>query len=103
MQVHRSVLLCLILSSFAPAQSTELAPNENLVVDGVPKIPVSLAETVERYSNFRSANLTSWHPMQREMLIATRFADVSEIHLVKMPAGARSQLTFYPDAVTNAQ
>src|SRR5207253_490510 len=70
---------------------------------GVPKIPTSLAETVERYSNFRAATLTSWHPTRREMLIATRFADVSEIHRVQMPGGARSQLTFYPDAVTNAQ
>jgi Tol biopolymer transport system component len=37
------------------------------------------------------------------MLIATRFADVSEIHRVTMPGGARSQLTFYPDAVSSAQ
>lgn len=103
MLVLRGLLACLILTSFAPAQSQEVVPNENLIVDGVPKIPASLADTVERYSNFRSANLTSWHPTQREMLIATRFADVPEIHLVKMPAGARSQLTFYPDAVTNAQ
>ena len=69
----------------------------------MPKIPATLADSVERYSNFRGANLTSWHPMRREMLIATRFADVSEIHRVTLPGGARSQLTFYPDAVTSAQ
>ena len=106
MQVLRKLILCLILSGFAvlvAAQSGEVVPNENLVLEGVPKIPTSLAETVERYSNFRSANLASWHPASREMLIATRFADVSEIHRVQMPRGARSQLTFYPDAVTNAQ
>src|SRR5437588_787327 len=106
MQVLRRLILCLILSGFAilvAAQSGEVVPNENLVAEGVPKIPTSLAETVERYSNFRAANLTNWHPTRREMLIATRFADVSEIHRVQMPGGARSQLTFYPDAVTNAQ
>ena len=28
------------------------------------------------------------------MLISTRFADSSQLHLVKMPGGARRQLTF---------
>src|SRR5437868_4438003 len=37
------------------------------------------------------------------MLISTRFADTAQIHLVKMPGGARTQLTFYPDSVSGAQ
>src|SRR6266566_10116555 len=84
------------------AQIETVPPNENLVVEGVPPIPASLAESVERYSNFRGASLTSWNPERREMLISTRFADVPQIHLVKMPAGARTQLTFFPDAVRQA-
>src|SRR6266536_4165307 len=84
------------------AQPETISPNENLVVEGVPPIPVSLAESVDRYSNFRGASLTSWNPERREMLISTRFADVPQIHLVKMPAGARTQLTFFPDAVRQA-
>jgi len=36
------------------------------------------------------------------MLIATRFADTNQIHLVKMPGGARTQLTFYADRVAAA-
>ena len=36
------------------------------------------------------------------MLIATRFADAPQIHLVKMPGGARNQLTFFPDPVAEA-
>ncbi len=35
--------------------------------------------------------------MKREMLIGTRFADVPQIHRVKMPGGDRTQLTFFPD------
>ena len=106
MQLLRSVVLCLILASSTPftfGQSGEVVPNENLVVDGIPKISASLAESVERYSNFRAARLASWHPTRREFLISTRFADVSQIHRVSMPGGARSQLTFYPDAVSSAQ
>lgn len=98
------LLVCLFLFGWvASAQNPEVAPNENLVADGIPGIPASLAESVDRYSNFRGASLTSWHPVQREILISTRFADVPQIHQVKMPGGARSQLTFYADPVNSAQ
>src|SRR5580692_5603475 len=98
----RLVALCL-LSAAAFSQSDEVAPNENLIVEGIPKIPASLADTVDRYSNFRGASLDSWDPAKREMLISTRFADTSQIHLVKMPGGARTQITFYADRVAGAQ
>ncbi len=106
MQVLRSLIAFLLLSVcpiLIAAQSGEVVPNENLVVSDIPKIPVTLAESVERYSNFRAARFTSWHPTRREMLISTRFADVPQIHRVSMPGGARTQLTFYPDAVGSAQ
>jgi dipeptidyl aminopeptidase/acylaminoacyl peptidase len=92
-------LSVLLLVPVALAQSDRIVPNENLAVESVPAIPASLAASVERYSNYRGANIASWHPERREMLISTRFADVPEIHRVKMPAGERSQLTFYPDPV----
>jgi dipeptidyl aminopeptidase/acylaminoacyl peptidase len=95
---------CLILlSTVAFAQRDEITPNENLVAEGIPKIPASLAEAVGRYSEFRAAGLASWHPTRREMLIQTRFADTSQLHLVKFPAGARNQLTFFRDRVAGAR
>ncbi len=93
----------LLLATAAFAQSDQIVPNENLVVEGVPAIPASLADSVERYSNYRGATIASWHSERREMLILTRFADVPEIHRVKMPGGERSQLTFYPDSVYTAR
>jgi dipeptidyl aminopeptidase/acylaminoacyl peptidase len=68
-------------------------------VDGIPPIPVSLAEAVSRYTEFRSASAQSWHPVRRELLITTRFGDTAQVHHVKMPGGARRQLTFFPDRV----
>ncbi len=97
------LLAVLLFTSLCRAQSDQLVPNENLAVEGVPPIQSALATSVERYSNYRGASLASWHPERRAMLISTRFADVPEIHLVKMPGGDRSQLTFYPDPVTAAQ
>ena len=43
--------------------------------------------------------MADWSPVAREMLIATRFGDVPQLHLVKAPGGARQQLTFFADAV----
>jgi len=85
------------------AQEAYIVPAENLVVDGVPKIPAALAATAGRYASFRGAVLTDWHPARHEMLIATRFAETPQLHLVAMPGGARQQLTFYPDAVNNGK
>jgi Tol biopolymer transport system component len=44
-----------------------IVPGENLVVEGVPRIPASLADEVGRYTDFRSATLASWHPVRREI------------------------------------
>jgi dipeptidyl aminopeptidase/acylaminoacyl peptidase len=89
----------LLVAAAVPAQEPVIAPGDNLIVDGVPKIPASLAETAGRYGSYRSANLADWHPTKREMLIATRFADTPQLHLVKMPGGTRQQLTFFADSV----
>src|SRR5439155_20390217 len=68
-----------------------------------PPIPASLAAQVGRYAEFRSARLSSLHPLRREMLIAMRFADTWQVHRVSMPGGDRSQVTFFPDNVFGAE
>jgi dipeptidyl aminopeptidase/acylaminoacyl peptidase len=101
--------LCLLLVmgffTLAPvhAQDAVIAPSDNLVVDGVPKIPASVAETAGRYASYRSANLADWHPTKREMLISTRFGDTPQLHLVDTPGGARQQLTFLVDSVNTGK
>jgi dipeptidyl aminopeptidase/acylaminoacyl peptidase len=79
-----------------------VTPNENLVVEGIPAVPQTLVGTVDRYTQFRSASLATWHPVRREMLISTRFADVAQVHQVKLPLGMRKQLTFFPERVSGA-
>jgi dipeptidyl aminopeptidase/acylaminoacyl peptidase len=93
----------LLAAMYVSAQEAVIAPPENLIVDGVPQIPASLVETAGRYGSFRSANLADWRPVKREMLIATRFAETPQLHLVKMPEGARQQLTFFADSVGAAR
>jgi dipeptidyl aminopeptidase/acylaminoacyl peptidase len=96
------LILLLLAATLAVPQAGDLAPGENLVVEGVPRIPAALAAAVSRYAEFRAATLLSWHPTRREMLISTRFGDTPQVHLVKFPGGARRQLTFFPDRVGDA-
>jgi dipeptidyl aminopeptidase/acylaminoacyl peptidase len=94
--------LSLMCSSrfFATAQENFIAPTDNFVVDGIPNLPAQLADQVSRYTEFRVAGFSSWHPIKREMLIVTRFGDTLQAHLVNMPGGARKQLTFFKDSVS---
>jgi dipeptidyl aminopeptidase/acylaminoacyl peptidase len=81
--------------------STIPAP-ENLVVDGIPAIPTGLPADVRRYTEARGTGLADWHPTRREMLISTRFGNTAQVHVVRMPLGARFQLTFFDEPVAGA-
>jgi len=98
-------IFALLLSSLpaaaqnnAAAQANAIRPGDNLVLENIPAIPASIAENAFRYSEVRAASLEDWDRSRREMLIITRFADVPQVHVVKMPGGARTQLTFFPIA-----
>jgi dipeptidyl aminopeptidase/acylaminoacyl peptidase len=96
----RRELVCLTAAALAaalPATAADLP--DNLVREGIPPIPPELRADVGRYLEFRSASFQSWHPTRRELLISTRFADSSQLHLVRAPGGARQQLTFFPEPV----
>jgi dipeptidyl aminopeptidase/acylaminoacyl peptidase len=105
----RALLACAVLSASAWAQAPQqtpptatVTPGDNLVVEGIPAIPASIAEKAARYTEVRAASMQSWHPKRREMLVTTRFADTNQVHVVRQPQGARTQLTFFPDRVSGA-
>src|SRR5674476_421077 len=101
MSILSRVLLAALLPLLAFAQNLPIPTN--LTVQGIPAIPMSIYERLGQYGEYRTAGLLDWHPVNREMLIATRFADVPQIHRVTMPGGARTQLTFFPDRATGGQ
>jgi dipeptidyl aminopeptidase/acylaminoacyl peptidase len=68
-------------------------------MEGVPPVPAALAEGLAPYGSFRSATFQGWHPTERRMLIITRFGEAPQVHQVRAPGGARTQLTFYPNGV----
>jgi len=100
-----AVLLGLValMVSVPSAQAPVISPTPNLVADGIAPIPASIAAEVRRYTEYRSANLVDWHPTRRELMISTRFGNAPQLHLVKSPGGARTQLTFADEPITNAR
>lgn len=97
--------LCLAFTAAASLAQTPPAAVSipaNLTVEGAPPIDKTIAEKVARYNASRSAQLLSWQPRKREMLVATRFGETVQVHRVTNPGGARRQLTFFPDRVSAA-
>ncbi len=101
MKKRLALLFALSILTVVPlsAQEATFAPPENLVTDGVPAISAAFAESAGRYGENRRAFPTDWHPQRREMVIATRFANTFQMHMMKMPGGERQQLTFFPEPV----
>ena len=78
----------------------DFQPEPASTTEGIPPIPSSLVADVGRYTNIRTAEILSWHPLRREMLIVTYMCKTPEVYLVKFPGGARTQLTFLEDRPT---
>jgi dipeptidyl aminopeptidase/acylaminoacyl peptidase len=94
------VALLLLLPACADAQEAMFPVPAGITVDGVPPIPMSIVDGVSPYGQFRQARLLGWHPTERRILISTAFGNVTQIHEVRSPGGARTQLTFFRDGVT---
>ena len=91
------VLALLPLSVFA--QEATLPVPSNVTLEGMPPIPVALAEALASYGSARQAILLAWHPTRRQVLISTRFGNVPQIHAVSGPGMDRAQLTFFREGV----
>jgi dipeptidyl aminopeptidase/acylaminoacyl peptidase len=105
----RNLLACAaLLLAAACATPTSapavLAPNANLLAQGVPPVPMALVDRVAKYTDFRGHNFVEWHPSKNEMLVAHRKAgdDVTHIYRLDGPLGALQQLTEGAEPVRSA-
>ena len=102
----RSTALAALLAGAAlPAFAQEtpaepLAPKPAaLTAEQIPPLPLALAADARPYLESRSAGFAGWDPKTRAILISTRFANVSQLHRVEMPMGARTQVSFEAEPV----
>ncbi|HLU68450.1 MAG TPA: S9 family peptidase [Kofleriaceae bacterium] len=75
----------------------------NLVLEGTPPIPDDLRARLQSYLETRSASLADISDDGKAILIATRFGQSSQIHLVSQPGGARRQITFSREPTRGAR
>jgi len=102
--MSRNYLLLLLAPFLIGAQGAAAITREvrgNLMFENVPEPVTGLGEKLEAYLNARQATPLGFSP-KGQLLIATRFADVDQLHLVEQAAGERRQLTFARDPIAYA-
>ena len=102
--------MAVLLGACAPLPSTQappadiVVPNANLVVQGIPPVPASIASAVARYTDFRGHRFVAWHPTRREMLVSHRRAgvDTTQIFRIAGPLAEPEPLTEGGEPVSKA-
>ncbi len=103
MKRYLPILVALFIAEQAIAQEKDRPARiinvaDNLHTEGIPPLPIAIAELVKPYTEARGASVADWHPVRKSLLIHTRFANVAQVHDVRLPGGARRQLTFGDEA-----
>ncbi|MBX3183176.1 MAG: S9 family peptidase [Polyangiaceae bacterium] len=89
-------------ASTAPPEAAEVGEVTNvgpLILRGTPPVPEALRERMSRYNEARSATSFGLSPDTKSMLIGTRFGQTTQLHWVRQPLGARTQLTFRDEPI----
>jgi dipeptidyl aminopeptidase/acylaminoacyl peptidase len=100
-RIYLPLLLAASLLTDSRAFAFARLERGNLTFENIPQAPAELTEKLAGYLDARQATPLGWSP-QGQLLIATRFADVEQLHLVEQPRGARRQLTFLHEPITEA-
>lgn len=92
-----------VLAANAVAVESRTANNGMLVMEDIPEIPQAIVDDLNRFQNVRSAGFVDWTEDGSSIYIRTRFAEVSQLHRVDMPGGARHQMTFFAEPIGGVQ
>jgi dipeptidyl aminopeptidase/acylaminoacyl peptidase len=101
-----SLLLCcapltgLSASSGAAPVVTRTLNNGQLILEDVPEIPASLVARLQQYQEVRSAQFVDWAEDGKGMLVLTRFGELNQVHRVDFQGGARHQLTYFTEPMS---
>ena len=94
-----ATLVAVAGSAYGDAPTDVVAPGAELHADGIPPIPAALAAKIAPYTEFKPRTAVSWYPQRRELIVATRSVNTTQLHLVRQSLGPLVQLTDFPDPV----
>ena len=100
-RIYLTLLLAAPFLIAAGAAALPRVERGNLIFDNIPEPAADLSEKLDAYLNARPATPLGFSP-KGQLLIATRFGDVEQLHLVERAAGERRQLTFLREPITQA-
>lgn len=80
-------------------QGDEIIPGDSLVLEGIPKIPASIAQKVNRYANAYGFRLASWDPAKREVLVKNLAGSETWILRSATPGGSPALSLYVPTGV----
>jgi dipeptidyl aminopeptidase/acylaminoacyl peptidase len=91
--------LCVLSANSIIAQVAQVgavAPGDSLVTEGIPNIPPSLAETVNRYTNAYGFQLAGWDTTKQEVLLKNLAGGETWILRAASPGAPPSILNWVP-------
>ena len=89
-------LLATLCCQIVSAQTDYIVPGSNLVADGIPKIPASLAQAVKPYTNAYGLQLAGWNPTKREIWLKNITSSSTLLYRVGAPGSATQPFEFIP-------
>ena len=95
----KKTLLLLVFATVLLATDIHRYRKNNLVLEDIPEIPVSLRTRLRPYQNVRYSVFAAWLPEEKGILMKTRFGETRQIHLIESPKGMRRQLTFFDEPI----
>jgi dipeptidyl aminopeptidase/acylaminoacyl peptidase len=97
------ILASLLLTIPAAAFAQGHAPRPPAMqMQNVPQVPLSLASATKPYLEYRTAEFEGWNAADRSMLVRTRFGNTAQLHSIKSPGAARTQISFEDEPVSGS-
>jgi dipeptidyl aminopeptidase/acylaminoacyl peptidase len=96
------LITCIFTSLQSLQAQIERIEKGNLVIEEIPEIPQRIIDRMYQYQSTRFAEIEDWTADGKGMIISTRFGETTQLHLIKKPGGARTQITFFQEPVREA-
>jgi dipeptidyl aminopeptidase/acylaminoacyl peptidase len=94
-----AMALSMLVVAVASRAGDIVVPNPNLKAENIPPIPAALAAKVAPYTEIKPTTAVSWHPKERELIVARRAGNVAQLHRVAKPGDEPRQITDFAEPV----
>ncbi len=99
--LHKLISIFILSILLQTANAQDRRELGNMILEDIPEIPAEIKSRIQQYQNTRSASFADWLPNNEGILLSTRFGNTVQLHTVKSPGGARNQITYFDEPVSN--